>query len=51
MLSRGDNIGITFAESPAIRKIFQELRPRTIDDIAIGMALVRPCAAAAKRRL
>jgi len=43
-LSKGKNIGITFAESPAMRKIFIALKPQSIDDIAKALALVRPMA-------
>lgn len=44
LLSKGKNIGITFAESPAMRKIFIALKPKSIDDIAKALALVRPMA-------
>jgi uncharacterized protein YnzC (UPF0291/DUF896 family) len=44
LLSKGKNIGITFAESPAMRKTFLELKPTSLDDIAKALAIIRPMA-------
>jgi DNA polymerase III alpha subunit len=44
ILSSGNNIGITFAESPAMRKLFISIKPQSLDDIAKALALVRPMA-------
>ena len=44
ILSKGKNIGITFAESPAMRKLFISMKPQCLDDIAKALALVRPMA-------
>lgn len=44
LLSNGDNIGITLAESPLIRKAFIKIKPRTINDIAICLSIIRPAA-------
>jgi len=44
LLSNGDNIGITLAESPLIRKAFMKIRPKTINDIAICLSIIRPAA-------
>lgn len=44
ILSKGQNIGITFAESPAMRKLFITMKPQSLDDIAKALALVRPMA-------
>ena len=44
ILSKGKNIGITFAESPAMRKLFVSMKPQCLDDIAKALALVRPMA-------
>ena len=44
ILIYGDNIGLTFAESPGMRKLFLKYRPRNIDDIAKCLALIRPSA-------
>ncbi len=42
LLQTGRNIGLTFAESPAMRKIFTTFKPKTVQDIAICLAVIRP---------
>ena len=42
LLQSGNNIGLTFAESPAMRKIFTTLKPQNVLDIAKCLALIRP---------
>ena len=44
MLCRGDNIGITLAESPLMRKAILKLQPRSIHDLAVCLAIIRPAA-------
>lgn len=44
LLSRGDNLGITFGESRGMRKIFMLMKPTSRYDIAVALALIRPCA-------
>lgn len=44
LLSSGDNIGLTFAESPLIRKSFMKIKPKTVDEIAICLSIIRPAA-------
>ena len=46
LLSNGDNMGITIAESPAMRKIFTAMKPKSRSDVAFALALLRPAAAA-----
>lgn len=46
LLSCGDNVGITIAESPAMRKIFTSMKPKCRTDVAFALALLRPAAAA-----
>jgi DNA polymerase III alpha subunit len=46
LLSNGNNMGITIAESPAMRKIFTSMKPKTRVDVAFALALLRPAAAA-----
>jgi DNA polymerase III alpha subunit len=46
ILSSGDNMGITIAESPAMRKIFTSMKPKNRMDVAFALALLRPAAAA-----
>ena len=48
LLCAGDNVGLTFAESPGMRKIFRTLQPKSIDDIAKALALIRPAATESK---
>lgn len=44
ILIYGNNIGLTFAESPGMRKLFLKYKPRNIDNIAKCLALIRPSA-------
>ena len=45
LFSKGNNIGLTFSESPAMRKLLVMVKPKTIMDVAFCLALVRPAAA------
>lgn len=44
LFARGDTLGITYAETPAMRKVYMALRPRNLSDLALGLALIRPAA-------
>ena len=44
LLQRGDNIGLTLAESPLMRKAMLKIKPKSIDDIAKCLAIIRPAA-------
>ena len=44
LLGSGDNIGITLAESPLMRKALINIKPKSITDIAICLAIIRPAA-------
>lgn len=44
LFQRGDNIGITLAESPLIRKAFMKLKPKSVEEIAQCLAIIRPAA-------
>ena len=44
MFAKGHNIGLTFSESPAMRKILSVIKPKNIQDLALCLALVRPAA-------
>jgi hypothetical protein len=48
MLCNGDNIGVTLAESPLMRKTFLIVQPKSIEDLAICLAIIRPAARKAK---
>lgn len=45
LFRNGNNLGLTFAESPAMRKILALVKPKNFMDIAFCLALVRPAAA------
>lgn len=44
LLMSGDNIGLTFAESPLIRKTFMKMKPSTVEEIAVCLSIIRPAA-------
>ena len=44
LFAKGDVLGITYAETPAMRKVYMALRPRSLADLALGLALIRPAA-------
>jgi DNA polymerase III alpha subunit len=50
IFEKGWNIGITFGESRGMRKLFMEMKPRNVKDIAVALALIRPAAAAEGRK-
>jgi DNA polymerase III alpha subunit len=49
LFGRGNNIGITFGESPAMRKLFRVNKPKSIKELAEQLALVRPAASKSKQ--
>ena len=49
MLSKGNNIGITLAETPLMRKAFILIKPQSINDIAICLSIIRPSANDSKK--
>lgn len=44
LFARGDTIGLTYGESRGMCKIFREMKPKNIEDIACALALIRPAA-------
>ena len=44
-LADGNNLGVTYAESRGMNKIFTLLKPNKLEDIAVALALIRPAAA------
>jgi error-prone DNA polymerase len=50
IFEKGWNLGITFGESRGMRKLFMEMKPRGVNDIAVALALIRPAAAAEGRK-
>jgi DNA-directed DNA polymerase III PolC len=45
LLQRGDTLGITQMESPAMRHLILQMRPRGVEDVIQSLALLRPGAA------
>lgn len=50
LLSRGDILGVTQAESPAMRRLFKAIQPKSRNDCVLATALIRPVATQGRRR-
>ena len=50
LLSRGDILGVTQAESPAMRRLFRAIQPKSRADCVLATALIRPVATQGRRR-
>ncbi len=50
LFASGNNIGITLAESPLIRKAFLKIAPKCIADVAICLSIIRPMASEARNQ-
>lgn len=50
IFAKGTTLGVTFGESRGMRKIFMEMQPQNVKEIAIALALIRPAAAAEGRK-
>ena len=50
LFETGNNLGLTFAESPAMRKTLSIVKPKNLQDIALCLALIRPAAAGNGRK-
>lgn len=50
-LAEGRNIGLTYAESRAIGKTLQHIRPQNVHDIATALAIIRPAASGNGQKL
>ena len=48
--AEGETIGLTFGESRGMRRLFKDMRPQNINEIAIALALIRPAAAEGGRK-
>jgi len=48
LFARGDNIGITLAESPLMRRTLRDIKPKTLADVAKCLAIIRPAAKSAR---
>jgi DNA polymerase-3 subunit alpha len=49
LLCRGDVLGVTQAESPAMRRLFRAIQPKSVYDCVFATALVRPVAASGRK--
>lgn len=45
LFASGDTIGLTFGESRGMRNIFMAMKPKNMEEVAVGLALIRPAAA------
>ena len=50
LLSRGDILGVTQGESPAMKRLFRAIRPQSKSDCTLATALIRPVATQGRRR-
>lgn len=50
LLARGDVLGVTQAESPAMRRLFRAINPKNREDCVMATALIRPVATQGRRR-
>jgi DNA polymerase III alpha subunit len=50
LLSSGNVLGVTQAESPAMKRLCKAIRPRTRSDCVLATALIRPVATMGRRR-
>lgn len=51
LFCRGDILGITFSESPAMKRLVRAIKPRSRRELALCLALVRPAAASRGKKL
>jgi DNA polymerase III alpha subunit len=50
IFAKGHTFGVTFGESRGMRRLFVEMEPHNVEEIAIALALIRPAAAAEGRK-
>lgn len=50
LLARGDVLGVTQGESPAMRRLFRAIKPTSVADCVFATALVRPVAMEGRRK-
>jgi DNA polymerase III alpha subunit len=50
LLRRGDVLGVTQGESPAMRRLFRAIQPSSVDDCVFATALVRPVAVEGRKK-
>ena len=50
LLQRGDVLGVTQGESPAMRRLFRAIQPMSVEDCVFATALVRPVAVEGRKK-
>ena len=50
LLCRGEILGVTQAESPAMRRLFRAIQPKSRSDCVLATALIRPVATQGRRK-
>ena len=50
LLARGDVLGVTQGESPAMRRLFRAIQPTSVEDCVFATALVRPVAMSGRQK-
>jgi len=50
LLCEGDVLGVTQAESPAMKRLFRAIKPKSRSDCVLGTALIRPVATQGRRK-
>jgi len=50
LLQRGDVLGVTQGESPAMRRLFRAIKPTSVEDCVFATALVRPVAVEGRKK-
>ena len=50
LLARGDVLGVTQGESPAMRRLFRAIQPTCVQDCVFATALVRPVAMSGRQK-
>ena len=50
LLCRGDILGVTQGESPAMRRLFRAIQPKSVHDCVFATAMVRPVAMSGRQK-
>lgn len=50
LLSRGDVLGVTQGESPAMRRLFRAIKPKSVLDCVFATAMIRPVAMSGRQK-
>ncbi len=50
LLSRGDVLGVTQGESPAMRRLFRAIKPTCVQDCVFATAMIRPVAMSGRQK-